>query len=239
MNLEFLYGLGFRILKLGFSRAMVRLVLLLALILGLTLSWSLEAKTEMKPSLAILPFFIERGEDPGRGAICPICKRVYSRGEILPGSKNTLTRLLQQKMEAIGTFKVLPIEKMEEALSHWDKKQFEEKLIPSSIQLGKELNADLIIVGFLFRFEERIGSSIGAEKPASVGFDIHLFRLRDGIEVWRGRFDETQRPLSENLFKIGSFFRRKASWLTAEELASVGVDEMLKRLPAPQELEEK
>src|SRR4030042_845225 len=217
----------------------MRGLLLLTLMIGLTLSWSLEAKTEMKPSLAILPFFIERREDPGRGAICPICKRVYSRGEILPGSKNTLTRLLQQKMEAIEIFKVLPIEKMEETLSHWDKKQFEEKLIPSSLQLGKELNVDFIIVGFLFRFEERIGSPIGVEKPASAGFDIHLFRLRDGSEVWQGKFDETQRPLSENLFKIGSFFRRKASWLTAEELARVGMDEMLKRFPGYKELEEK
>ncbi len=213
--------------------------LFLLLVLGMILAWGSELRAETKPNLAILPFFIERGEDPGRGAICPICKRVYSRGEILPGSKNTLTRLLQQKMEVIETFKVLPLEKMEEAFSNWDKKQFEEKLIPSSIQLGKELNVDFVIIGFLFRFEERIGSPIGVEKPASVAFDIHLFRLRDGIEVWQGKFDETQRPLSENLFKIGSFFRRKASWLTAEELASVGMDEMLKKLPALEELEEK
>jgi len=212
--------------------------LFLLLVLGMILAWGSKLRAETKPSLAILPFFIERGEDPGRGIICPICKRVYSRGEILPGSKNTLSHLLQQKAEVIGTFKVLSLEKVEEALSHWDKKQFEEKLIPSSIQFGKELNLDFIIVGFLFRFEERIGSPIGVEKPASVGFDIHLFRLRDGMKVWEGRFDETQRPLSENLFKIVSFLRRKASWLTAEELASVGMDEMLKRLPEPKELEE-
>jgi hypothetical protein len=217
----------------------LRSLFFLIFTLGLTIPWVHEAKAEMKPSLAILPFFIERGEDPGRAAICPICKRVYGSGEILPGSQNTLTRLLQEKMEAIGTFKVLPLEKMEEALSQRDKKEFEEKLIPLSIQLGKELSVNFMIVGHLFRFEERIGSAIGATKPASVGFDIHLFRLRDGIEVWRGSFDETQRPLSENLFKIGSFLRRKASWLTAEELASVGMDEMLKRLPGTKELEEK
>jgi hypothetical protein len=32
--------------------------------------------------------------------------------------------------------------------------------------------------------------------------------------------------------------RRKASWLTAEELSSVGMDEMLKRIPGTKELEE-
>jgi len=201
--------------------------------LALTIPWVPEIRAETKPHLAILPFFIERE------AVCPICKSVFMRGEILPGSQNTLTRFLYQKTETIGTFRVFPLEKTEDALSNWDKKLFEEKPIPSSIQLGKELNIDFILVGFLFRFEERIGSSLGVEKPASVGFDVHLFRLRDERMVWGGKFDETQRPLSENLFKIGSFFRRKAHWLTAEELASVGMDEILKKLPGASELEEK
>jgi hypothetical protein len=71
-----------------------------------------------------------------------------------------------------------------------------------------------------------------------VGFDVHLIRLKDEKMVWTGRFDETQRPLSENLLKMGAFVRRKASWLTAGELSSVGMDEMLKRFPGPKELEE-
>ena len=214
-------------------------LLSVALILGLTILWTPGARAEVKTSLAILPVLVERGGDPGRGATCPLCKRVYRKGEILSGSQNILTQLLYQKVEAIGTFKVVAPEKMEEAFSNWDKKLFKERPIPSLIQLGKELNVDFILVGFLFRFEERIGSSLGVERPASVGFDVHLFRLRDERMVWEGRFDETQRPLSENLLKIGSFFRRKAQWLTAEELASVGMDEMLSRFPGPTELEEK
>ena len=95
------------------------------------------------------------------------------------------------------------------------------------------------MIGILFRFEERIGSSLGVEKPASVAFDLHLFRLRDGVRVWDGKFDETQRPLCDNLFQIGSFVRRKAKWLTAEELAEVGMEEMLKKFPGVKELEEK
>ncbi len=212
--------------------------LLAVLTLGLTSPWILEARAETKPVLAILPFFIERGEDPGRGAVCPFCKGIYRKGDILPGSQNTLTRLLQEKMEVMGTFKVLPLEKVGKTLSQGERRQFEIKPMRSSIQIGKTLNMDFIFVGYLFRFEERIGSSIGAEKPASVGFDVHLIRLRDEKIVWEGRFDETQKPLSENLFKIGSFVRRKASWLTAEELSSVGMDEMLKKLPGAKELEE-
>ena len=83
-----------------------------------------------------------------------------------------------------------------------------------------------------------MGSPLGVERPAAVSFDLHLFRLRDEKMVWLGKFDETQRPLSENLLKIGSFIRRKGSWLTAAELASVGMDEMLGKLPGLQELDQ-
>ena len=202
-------------------------------LLLLTFAWLPKAIGEEKPRIAILPFFIERE------AFCPVCRTVFQRGEILPGAQNTLTRLLYQKIEAKGIFKILPLEKVEEAYSHRGKRIFEERPKSSSIELGKELGSDFVSIGFVFRFEERIGSSVGVERPASVGFDLHLIRLKDGVEVWRGRMDETQRPLSENLLKIGSFFRRKVHWLTAEELTSVGMDEALRRLPGAAELEEK
>jgi TolB-like protein len=208
------------------------------LICGGILNFRVDARAETKPSLAVLPFLVERMDDPGRGAVCPICKGIYQRGEISPGSQNILTRFLYEKMEANGIFKIIPMKKLEEALSPWERKHLEEKPIPSSIQVGKELNADFMIIGSVFRFEERIGSRMGVDKPASVGFDVHLFRLKDEKMVWVGRFDETQKPLSENLFEIGSFFRRKGSWLTAEDLASVGMDEMLRKLPGLKELEQ-
>lgn len=207
-------------------------------LLGVILAWSTSLRAETKPSLAVLPFFVERIEDRSRGAVCPICKGLYGSGSILPGSPAYLTRVLQEKMEAMGTFKILPPEKVEEALSESDRTQFDLTPLRSSIQLGKKLDVDFIYIGFLFRFEQRVGSSIGVDRPASVGFDVHLVRLRDGKTVWTGKFDETQRPLSENLLKMGSFVRRKASWLTAEELSSVGLDEMLKRFPGVKELEE-
>jgi hypothetical protein len=219
-------------------RGEMKKLLILLFISGMILAWSAPLRAEAKPSVAILPFFIERVADPARGAVCPVCKGVYRKGDILPGSQNTLTRLLQEKIEAMDIFKILPPEKVEEALSQSERSQFEIKPMRASIQLGRTLNMDFIFIGFVFRFEERIGSHIGAEKPASVGYDVHLIRLRDEKIVWTGKFDETQRPLSENVLKIGSFFRRKASWLTAEELSSVGMDEMLKKFPGAKELEE-
>lgn len=157
----------------------------------------------------------------------------------MPGAESTLTKIFYTKMEALGKFKVLPLEKVEAGLPPSLKNQIEINPFLSAQKIGEDWGVDFIMIGFLFRYEERIGSSIGVEKPASVGFDVHLFRLRDKKMVWIGKFEETQRPLSENLLKLGSFFRRKASWLTAEELSSVGMDEMLRKLPGLKELEEK
>jgi len=210
------------------------------LMVGLSMSWGSGSWAEPRPDLVILPFFVQRIENPARGAvICPLCKGIYEYGEVVPGAPSVLTKILYAKMEALERFRVLPLEKTEEVLTPAMKEQFEQKPIPSVIRIGKELGTDFVLAAFLFRYQERVGSAIGVEKPASVALDVHLFRLRDGLEVWRGKFDETQKSLSENLLKMGSFFRRKASWLRAEELASVGMDEMLKQLPEVRELEEK
>ena len=187
-----------------------------------------EGRAETKPSLAILPFLVERVGDPEKGVLCPVCNGIRRSGEIVPGSQNTLTDLLYTKMEASGTFRIIAPKKVEEIVLR----------SPSFVQAGKKLEADFLFIGTVFRFEERIGSSLGVERPASVTFDLHLFRLSDEKMVWLGKFDETQRPLSENLLKIGSFIRRKGSWLTALELASVGMDEMLGKLPELKELDQ-
>ena len=199
-----------------------------AFLCGILLTSGSEGRAETKPRLVILPFLVERAEDPEKGILCPICKGIRRSGEIVPGSQNTLTQFLYTKMEADGPFQIISQRNVEEILLH----------SPSSLQVGKKLEADFIFMGYVFRFEERVGSSLGVERPAAVSFDLHLFRLRDEKMVWMGKFDETQRPLSENLLKIGSFIRRKGSWLTAAELASVGMDEMLGKLPGLQELDQ-
>jgi len=198
-----------------------------------------EPRAQGKPILAIFPFVVERVEDPARGAICPICQGIHRSSEVPSGVPDSETEALYAKVEALGAFNIFPLEKIKEALSKGDQDRSGANLVPSLIKLGKELDASFIMVGFLFRFEERVGSALGVEKPASVAFDLHLYRLRDGKKVWDGEFDETQKPLFDDLLRTGSFLRRKAKWLTAADLAEVGMEETLKKLPAAKDLEEK
>ncbi len=90
---------------------------------------------------------------------------------------------------------------------------------------------DAILVGYVFRYRERMGYPYSVEKPASVAFDLHLVRVKDGVIVWRGAFDRTQTSLMENIFQLSSFFSWGGKWVTAKELSAVGLAAILKTFP--------
>jgi hypothetical protein len=222
------------ILRACKSKSVIMILLALACILGV----KSVGRADPKPSLAVIPFFTPSHEDPTRGNVCPFCQRTARRGDIPPGTPDSLTRLLNQKMEAQEAFRVSSMEEVEAHPELLRRELFLTKPVTSSIELGRTLNVDYVFVGFLYRFDERVGAPLAAEKPASVGYDLHLFRVKDGKMVWSVRFDETQQALTDDLLKIGAFLRRKAVWLKAEELASVGMDEILAKLPKPEALEQ-
>jgi len=97
--------------------------------------------------------------------------------------------------------------------------------------VGAELGAEGVVVGYLYRFRERKGVAYTVEQPASVAFEIHLLRVSDGILVWRGVFEKTQTSLMEDLFQFSSFYRGKGRWVTAEELMEEGLEQVLKTFP--------
>lgn len=75
---------------------------------------------------------------------------------------------------------------------------------------------------FVFRFQERQGGNFAVDKPASVGFHLHLIDQKRVVKVFE--FDETQQPLSDNILKFGTFLRRGAKWVTASQLAEEGIE---------------
>jgi len=98
---------------------------------------------------------------------------------------------------------------------------------------GNANDVDAILVGYLFQFKERVGTSYSVESPASVSFSLFLVRATDGQIVWHGVFEETQQALSENILKIGAFIKRKARWITAREMAVEGLEHLISTFPKP------
>jgi len=94
--------------------------------------------------------------------------------------------------------------------------------------VARKLKADAALIGFVSLYQERVGSRLGANPAASVGFEVKVVAAADGRLLWVGNYYERQRPLSEDFL---GFVQRFGMFVTAEELAEYGVDEILKEFP--------
>jgi PBP1b-binding outer membrane lipoprotein LpoB len=163
---------------------------------------------------------------------CPICGKVFMTGKVAEDADNMLTEQLFILLKDRKDIELIPAGQSQGVVSDLlseDKKRLSEQNL--LIETGRTLNADLVLSGYIFCFRERVGGKYSVDLPASVTFDIHLIRVADGRLLWSDHFDETQRPLSENLFQLGSFLHRKAKWITANEMAVSGLKNILKTFP--------
>jgi broad specificity phosphatase PhoE len=99
--------------------------------------------------------------------------------------------------------------------------------------VASEVGADAVVTGRLTRFRERDGTALAARSAASVEFFVEVRRGSDGALLWQGEFDQTQQALSESLAEAETFFRGGGRWLTARELARLGVEALARRMPEP------
>jgi hypothetical protein len=102
------------------------------------------------------------------------------------------------------------------------------------VKIGKVLSADGVVGGHVYRWQEREGTAYAASRPASVAFDVYLMSAGDGVILWKARFDKTQASLSENVFDFNTFFKAKGRWMTAAELAEIGLTEFVEAFPKPE-----
>ncbi len=180
--------------------------------------------------LAVLPFQEVAPEDANaRMASCPVCGNVFQTDGHAPGAAKVVEDIVLEKLREHKQFAVIAPGAAE--------RDFPRPAAGGPVsaeawkKAGKELGADGILIGYVFRLRERKGRSYSVAKPASVAFDLHLVRVSDGALVWRGSFDRTQSSLMENLGRLSSFYKWGIKWLTAKELATEGVDEILKEFP--------
>lgn len=105
-------------------------------------------------------------------------------------------------------------------------------LLDRAVALGKQVGADAVIFGRVFRFQKRVGTQYGATQPASVWFELAVVDVNSGEVIWQDQFDETQQPLTSNLLNWWMFWRAGPRWMSAGELAGLGVERMFGSLSA-------
>lgn len=97
-------------------------------------------------------------------------------------------------------------------------------------EAGKQLHYDAVLVTEVERYQTRTGSAYAVDNPASVILSFKLLAIESGQVIWSADFDQTQKPLFENILSsrsTGSGFR----WLTAAELAEAGMAKKLGSCP--------
>lgn len=192
-----------------------------------------EKKTEppragARMRIAVIPFQSVMPEDGSSSVRCPICGSVNPGGSVVTGAERILEEIFTDKLRELNDVEIIPSEKTEkiyhQIIAGFEKQSLTEK----ALKVGNELHADVLAVGFVYRYRERVGYAYSTEHPASVAFEIHLISIKDGTTLWRGAFDKTQRSLTENVYEVFSFVKGGARWVTARQLTKLGVDEVFR-----------
>ncbi len=182
--------------------------------------------------IAVMPFFKGMyGSRLSETLNIPISQLSYNPQTVPHGSAKILTELFNRSLQNHYDEKLIPLSKVMETAAQARHDTTKDTIQTVALKTGQTLGAPLIFAGNIWRFKERVGSAIGIQSPASVAFAIYLFDVPGGKVLWMAKFEETQRSLLENLLRIGLFFERGAKWLTASELASSGIKELIKKSP--------
>ena len=143
-----------------------------------------------------------------------------------PGAGDMVTQLLWSRLQARQGVIVLSPSEAAKALTSQAALQSSARQSPA-VTMAKQLKADASLIGQVLVYQERVGGRFGASPPATVGFEVQVVAA-DGQVLWEGNYYEKQRPMTEDFM---GFIQRHGVFVTAEELATYGVDHLLLEFP--------
>ena len=182
--------------------------------------------------IAVAPFQRMSPEDVSVKAVrCPLCGSIFSVEKYPQDAEKIVQNIFFDRLKNQNKIQIVPPDETGLVLDRISANPSKRPLMEILKKVGEELGADGIIMAYVYRYRERKGYTYSVEQPASVVFEIHLVRVSDGVIVWKGSFDKTQKPLMENMFQIASFFKEQGKWVTVKELATEGIDAILENFP--------
>jgi hypothetical protein len=181
--------------------------------------------------VAVMPFLpgntaLQADDRVGPALDCTLMEFCQEVNELEAGAENTLTRQMQLVMERRLGDRVLPLQQSAALFDRLPQNRMVDTPRQLAQRFGRAAGVDHVILGSVWRYRERTPG-----EGASVAFTAYLLEVDNGRRVWRGRFDKTQIALSEDLLNAGGFFKKGARWLSAEELARYGIEQVMQDFP--------
>lgn len=182
--------------------------------------------------VVVLPF-VDLGTAFGANASVrgPLTRKVFVTDAIATHGELFMTKTLRRLLRAEPNIQWVAAQGPDMAAN--PESDSRPELIRLLQSLGHRHRADGVLIGYLYAFRERQGGALGADSPAYVAFEVVLVSVESGRLLWQPKFSETQEPLNQNLFELGKFIQRKGRWVTAREMATQALKEMLQTYPGP------
>jgi hypothetical protein len=160
-------------------------------------------------------------------AVPPNAEHILRETVTVPTSAgDTVTQLLWSRLRARQGVTVLAPSEAAKVLASQSTTQAPAGQLPAVV-VAKRLKVDASLIGQVSMYQERVGGRFGASPPATVGFEAKVIAA-DGQVLWVGNYYERQRPMIEDVM---GFIERHGVFVTAEELATYGVEHLLLEFP--------
>lgn len=183
--------------------------------------------------IGVLPFFKGRqsAEDAGETLACHVCELYYKSENIKDGADRAITNYMQETLKQRYGNKVIASDEVSKVYREIPRDDTRETPRSLAQKVGRALGANIMIVGSVWRYMDRMRDHMGTGRGASVAFEIYLIDVPRGKTMWKVKFDKTQRPFTEDIRGAKVLLKKGAKWLTADELARYGVEEAIKKFP--------
>lgn len=185
--------------------------------------------------IALMPFLMGQLESPNAPIAKPlsqsISQLVFDNREMPADADRVMTRIVNAELKRRVEERLIPPDRVAEAYQTVLTDSTLDTPRKRAVRLGEALDAQVVMVGTVWKYRERGALVDMPEGAASVGFALYLIDAKTGVRFWRGAFDETQQALTKDvvggLKQLDMGFR----WLSAEDLARYGVKSVLRKLP--------
>jgi len=185
--------------------------------------------------IAVMPFLVGRLESPEepieKPLSQPLAQLYVDAANLAEGADRIMTRLVNDVLKNRYPDQMVSMEEAAGVFADIIRDPTLDTPRKLAKKFGENLQADLVVVGAIWRFREKGTDKEIPDSSASVAFSVYLMEVASGQRLWRNAFDGTQKVLSEDV--LGGLKQGKIGfrWVSVNELARYGVKNVFRTFP--------
>ena len=200
-----------------------------------TSSENIDLSTLEFKRIAIMPFLAGKLESPEKLIEKPLSQPLkqlnIDTANLAEGAEHVMTRLVNDVLKFRFEDQMVSMEESAAVYADVIRDQTLDTPRKLAKKFGENLQADLVLVGAVWRFREKGTVEEMPDSPASVAFSVYLMEIAGGKRLWRNAFDGNQKTLSEDVLGGLKQIKMGLRWLSVNELARYGVKSVFRTFP--------